>query len=201
KHYDKGITCCHSSGPRALALAPTAAYLQTSDTLYVSTFEPSRARFKIGGDSVEIVQQSGFPTEGRSTLVVRTAKPVNFALKVRVPQWAAPLRAGDVVCDGGWASLPAKTWNDGPARPVILPARARYPRRIHELCPRGVRVGTLRPGGRFRPQSPDRVHSRAAPCARYRARAGGLHGWIGFPGQGPRAVGRCPRRRKACPVR
>jgi len=113
KHYDKGITCCHSSGPRALALAPTAAYLQTPDTLYVSTFESSRARFKVGGDLVEVVQQSGFPAEGRSTLVVRTAKPVSFALKVRVPQWAAPLRAGNVVCGGGWASLPPRNWNDG----------------------------------------------------------------------------------------
>jgi DUF1680 family protein len=113
KHYDKGITCCHSSGPRALALAPTAAYLWAPDALYVSTFEPSSARFQVGGDLVEIVQQSGFPTEGRSALVVRTAKPVSFALKVRVPQWAAPLRAGDVVSNGGWASLPAQTWHDG----------------------------------------------------------------------------------------
>jgi DUF1680 family protein len=113
KHYDKGITCCHSSGPRALALAPTAAYLWAPGTLYVSTLEPSSARFQVGGDPVEIVQQSGFPTEGRSTLVVRTAKPVSFALKVRVPQWAAPLRAGDVVSNGGWASLPAQTWHDG----------------------------------------------------------------------------------------
>lgn len=113
KHYDKGITCCHSSGPRALALAPTAAYLWAPGTLYVSTFEPSSARFQVGGDPVEIVQQSGFPTEGRSTLVVRTAKPVSFALKVRVPQWAAPFRAGDVLSNGGWASLPAQTWHDG----------------------------------------------------------------------------------------
>jgi uncharacterized protein len=113
KHYDKGITCCHSSGPRALALAPTAAYLRDSDALYVSTFESSRARFMVGADPVEVVQQSGFPAQGRSTLVVRTAKPVSFALKVRVPRWAAPLRAGDVVCDGGWASLPARTWRDG----------------------------------------------------------------------------------------
>jgi DUF1680 family protein len=113
KHYDKEITCCHSSGPRALALAPTAAYLQTSDTLYVSTFVPSRARFRVGGDLVEIVQDSSFPVEGKSVLVVRAAKPVRFAMKVRVPQWAAPLRAGSVHCDGGWASLPAQTWRDG----------------------------------------------------------------------------------------
>jgi len=125
KHYDKGITCCHWSGPRALALAPTAAYLQTPDTLYVSTFESSRARFMVGGDVVEIVQQSGFPAEGRSTLVVRTAKPVCFALKVRVPQWAAPLRAGSVVCDGGWASLASRTWNDGDRLDLSFTLRGR----------------------------------------------------------------------------
>jgi DUF1680 family protein len=113
KHYDKGITCCHSSGPRALALAPTAAYLQSADTLYVSTLESSRARFQVGADSVEIAQQSGFPAEGRSSLVVRTAKPVRFALRVRVPQWAAPLRVGDITCSGGWAALPVQTWHDG----------------------------------------------------------------------------------------
>jgi DUF1680 family protein len=38
---------------------------------------------------------------------------VSFALKVRVPQWAAPFRAGDVLSNGGWASLPAQTWHDG----------------------------------------------------------------------------------------
>ena len=113
KHYDKGITCCHSSGPRGLALAPTAAYLQGDDTLYVSTFESSQARFQVGGTPVEIVQESAFPREGRSTLVIRVAQPVRFALKVRVPAWAAPLRAGDVVSDGGWATLPAQTWRDG----------------------------------------------------------------------------------------
>ena len=28
KVYDKGITCCHSSGPRGMALAPQTAYLR-----------------------------------------------------------------------------------------------------------------------------------------------------------------------------
>jgi DUF1680 family protein len=39
KHFDQGITCCHSSGPRALALAPTLAYLQAGNVLCVDTLE------------------------------------------------------------------------------------------------------------------------------------------------------------------
>ena len=41
KPYDKGISCCHSSGPRGMALAPQAAYLRShgdgGDMLLVST--------------------------------------------------------------------------------------------------------------------------------------------------------------------
>jgi DUF1680 family protein len=113
KAYDKGITCCHSSGPRGLALAPTTAYLQAGDTLFVSTFETSRGAFLVGGAPVAIEQVSSFPTEGHSTLIVHAPKPVRFALKVRVPAWAAPLRLGDTVFAGGWASLPARTWSEG----------------------------------------------------------------------------------------
>ncbi len=113
KHYDKGITCCHSSGPRALALAPTAAYLQAGGTLLVSTLESSQARFQVDGAAVEIEQRSQFPTEGRSTLVVRTSRPTRFALKVRVPTWAAPLSIDGTAFSGGWALVPERTWRDG----------------------------------------------------------------------------------------
>ncbi len=113
KHYDKGITCCHSSGPRALALAPGAAYLQAGDTLYVSTFETSRARFRAGGVPVEIEQAGGFPALGRSTLIVHTARPARFAVKVRVPSWAAPLSVEGASSGAGWASLAERTWSEG----------------------------------------------------------------------------------------
>jgi DUF1680 family protein len=113
KAYDTGITCCHSSGPRGLALAPTAAYLQSGGTLYVSTFETSQGRFDVGGTPVTLDQDSRFPAEGRSALVVRTPRTVRFSLRVRVPAWAAPLRAEGTSFDGGWAALPERTWSDG----------------------------------------------------------------------------------------
>lgn len=113
KHYDAGITCCHSSGPRALALAPMAAYLQTADTAIISTFESSSARFTIGGQIIEVDQDSGFPREGHSVLTFHLSQPAYFAIKLRVPAWAAPLEMAGVKFASGWATLPARSWNDG----------------------------------------------------------------------------------------
>ena len=113
KHYDKGITCCHSSGPRGLALAPMLAYLEGPGEIRVNILETSRAHFQLEGKSVEILQESRFPIEGRSVLTVRTSALVRFALKIRVPAWAAPLHTGDTTSEGGWLALPAREWRDG----------------------------------------------------------------------------------------
>ena len=113
KHYDKGITCCHSSGPRALALAPALAYLTADETLFVNTLETSQVHFAVAGHGVELRQQSRFPYAGSSTLTVKTSGPVRFSLRIRVPEWASPLKAGDVSGSGGWLVLPEKEWRDG----------------------------------------------------------------------------------------
>jgi len=117
KRYDHAITCCHSSGPRGLALVPQASYLRSQvgghDALLVSTFETSRATVTLGGQSVTVDQQSEFPRLGEAMLTLRMARPATFAIKVRAPAWAAPVNiAGATEC-GGWAELAARQWKDG----------------------------------------------------------------------------------------
>ena len=85
KPYDKGISCCHSSGPRGMALVPQSAYLASRDALLVSTFETSSATLELGGQRVTVEQQSQFPRRGESVLTLRLAKPATFAVKIRVP--------------------------------------------------------------------------------------------------------------------
>ncbi len=79
KPYDPGINCCHSSGPRGMALAVQAAYLKTrlegADALAVSTYETSRVKLTLGGKEVTVEQQSRFPREGESELVLHLAQP------------------------------------------------------------------------------------------------------------------------------
>ncbi len=122
KRYDKGITCCHSSGPRGMALAPQAAYLRGHDAggdmLLVSTLELSRATLELGGQKVTVEQQSEFPKGGHATLTLRTAGAATFGLKVRIPGWAAPavVKVAGVehkIDSAGWIVLPAQVWNSG----------------------------------------------------------------------------------------
>jgi hypothetical protein len=121
KPYDKGITCCHSSGPRGMALAPQAAYLRghdaaAGDVLLVDTLESSHATLKLGGQTVTVQQQSGFPYTGDSVLTLQLARPATFAVRVRVPAWASPLvlqaNGTSLSSQGGWAALPAREWKE-----------------------------------------------------------------------------------------
>lgn len=113
KPYDKGINCCHSSGPRGMALVPQSSYLAGRDAILVSTFETSSARMEIGGRQVTVEQQSQFPRRGESVLTIRLDKPATFAVKIRVPSWAVPVTAESAAVQSGWAVLPAREWRDG----------------------------------------------------------------------------------------
>ena len=91
KPYDSGINCCHSSGPRGMALAVQAAYLTVktdkADHLVVNTFEDSRLELELDGQKVSVTQSSQFPRAGEGTLTFHMAKPATFGLLVRVPKW------------------------------------------------------------------------------------------------------------------
>jgi uncharacterized protein len=123
KPFDSGINCCHSSGPRGLALAVQAAYLMTklngTDALAVSTYESSRVEFSLGDQLVTVEQTSRFPREGSSEIVIHLAQPATFAILVRMAPWAAPLklelnkRPLEAQTHEGWTVVPAREWKDG----------------------------------------------------------------------------------------
>ena len=120
KPYDAGITCCHSSGPRGMALAPLSGYLKESkdgeDTLLVSTFEPSAATLNMGGNLVNINQASAFPFKGDSKLSFKVSKPSKFSIRIRIAPWATSLK---IEVNGnriernqkdGWLLIPSQLW-------------------------------------------------------------------------------------------
>ncbi|MGA2865284.1 MAG: beta-L-arabinofuranosidase domain-containing protein [Verrucomicrobiota bacterium] len=121
KPYESGINCCHSSGPRGMALAPFEAYLKQNidgaDALLVGTFETSSAVLELGGKEVRVEQRSKYPSEGGSELRVQPSKPARFAMLIRVPPWSNPLRlsvngkALSYAVRKGWAMIPAREWS------------------------------------------------------------------------------------------
>jgi len=96
KQYDAHITCCHSSGPRGMALAVQEAYLTSTwedwDALIVETRETSKATIPVDGQEVTIVQASEFPRAGRSTLTFGAERPFSLALVIPKPAWSRTLR-------------------------------------------------------------------------------------------------------------
>jgi DUF1680 family protein len=120
KQYDKGITCCHSSGPRGLALAPQAAFLRGhargtagADVLLVNTLDTASATLVLGGQNVSVQLDSGFPHKGEARLTLRLANAARFAVKLRAPAWAQPLVLPGATVQAGWAEVPARLWQDG----------------------------------------------------------------------------------------
>ncbi len=122
KDYLKDINCCHSSGPRGMALIPPAAAFtyraKGAEGIAVNSFELASFSTRIRGRSVELKVVTQFPREGRATVTVETAQPVRFALKFRVPTWAGTLGArldGSAVVSlkDGWYEIAPREWKPG----------------------------------------------------------------------------------------
>jgi DUF1680 family protein len=117
KFYQSEITCCHSSGPRAMALAPYWAVLRQAapegDRVLVNSFEPWRANLQVGGAAVSLECRSEFPFAGRGAIVVRTDTPASFELWIRQPAWARDARVEGARLENGWWRSPGRRWRDG----------------------------------------------------------------------------------------
>lgn len=141
KPYDSGITCCHSSGPRGMALAPLEAYLkeqvQGGDAVLVSTFETSSATLVLGGKETRVEQRSHFPYSGGSELRIEPVKPTRFAMLIRVPPWSEPLKLRvngheqSYTVEKGWAVIPARKWSAGDRVEIDFTLGARVTRGEH----------------------------------------------------------------------
>ncbi|MFO0959386.1 MAG: glycoside hydrolase family 127 protein, partial [Isosphaeraceae bacterium] len=118
KPYDASITCCHSSGPRGMALAPQAVYLKSGDSIAIANiFDPSRATIRLRDAVVRIRLSSClFPDVGDTVIEVDPDRPVEFSLQLRVPEWMRTVEVkGQAIRvagrpQGGWVEIPSRRW-------------------------------------------------------------------------------------------
>ena len=78
--------CCVGSGMENHVKYGEAIYFHDDDGLYVNLFSPSELNWKAKG--VTVRQETRFPDEGRTRLVISTQKPTQFTLHLRHPLWA-----------------------------------------------------------------------------------------------------------------
>ena len=117
KHYDKFITCCHSSGPRGMALAPLSTALlgrEGNETaILINSFDTFNGEFEIGNKTVSIAQTTRFPHQGIAQIIISTDSVARFAIKIRAPNWAKPMQVRNAIERDGWLIIGARNWRNG----------------------------------------------------------------------------------------
>jgi uncharacterized protein len=122
--------CCTGSGMENHAKYGDSIYFRDADGLYVNLFIASELRWPEKGLTVR--QETRFPEEQGTTLVLTAAKPVTMTLRLRVPGWTAAGGAVSVngkkleafAAPGSFLSI-RRTWASGDKVRLDLPMELR----------------------------------------------------------------------------
>lgn len=196
--------CCTGTMSEAFAKLGDSIYYQDDAGLYVNLFIASQLDWREHG--VRLIQETRFPEEEGTALTVRAARPARFALRVRVPSWAASGGSARLngrpldgfAAPGGYFVLD-RTWKDGDRLEVALPMRLHIHAMPDDPTMQAIMYGPLVLVGRLGTEglTPDVL--RAAPTQprtvpEYKsgpvaapalvARGSGLEDWIARTGRG-----------------
>ena len=118
--------CCTGTMSEAFAKLGDSIYFHDDAGLWVNLFIASEVDWSEKG--VRVTQETAFPASDRTTLTVHAARPVRFALRVRVPYWATGENGASLngralegfAAPSGYYVL-ERTWRDGDKLEVRLP--------------------------------------------------------------------------------
>ena len=89
KYYNSAYDsfwCCTGTGAEEFAQFGNTVYFHDDDGIYVNLFLPSQVNWPEKG--IRLRQETNFPEQEATSLIVRAARPVQMSLNVRVPCWA-----------------------------------------------------------------------------------------------------------------
>ncbi len=125
---DNSFWCCTGTGVEEYAKLNDSIYWRDGEALYVNLFIASELSWPEKG--LRIRQETKFPEEPGTTLLVTARQPVNMAIHLRIPAW---LEAGGAVkvngaplesfsSPGSYLTL-RRTWKSGDRIELDLPMR------------------------------------------------------------------------------
>lgn len=86
-YYHRKWPCCSGTLIQGVADYAISVYYHNDDSLYVALFAPSEVRWRRNGVPVKLTQSTRYPDDDAVSFRIQTPKPVDFALKVRMPKW------------------------------------------------------------------------------------------------------------------
>jgi hypothetical protein len=140
-------SCCPTNVVRFLPSIAGYVYAQRGREVFVNLFVSGRGEVSVDGGKVAIRQETRYPWDGRVRIGLEAERPVDLAVRVRVPGWAQGrpvpsdlyryLEAGasaftlavngepvKAELDRGFAVL-RRTWRGGDAVDLVLPMAVR----------------------------------------------------------------------------
>ncbi len=142
--YAKKWPCCSGTLAQTVADYPLNLYFKSDDGLYVNLYTPSRLRFTHAGTRVELTQDTRYPAEDTTTLILHPASPVNFSVYLRIPAWLT--QSATIQLNGKPLPAPTRpgtyaaihrTWRAGDRLELTLPQSFRT-EAIDDLHPETV---------------------------------------------------------------
>ncbi len=80
--------CCSGTFPQLVADYHQSIYLRAPDGVYVNLYVPSRVHWTAGSVKCSLTQETNYPTDGQITLHLALSSPGEFAVYLRIPEWA-----------------------------------------------------------------------------------------------------------------
>jgi DUF1680 family protein len=125
----QGFFCCCGTGLENFSKLGEGFYFHKDNSLWVNLYFASELNWR--EKNVVIRQETRFPEEAGTRIVIRTKSPARFALHVRIPYWVdnasvtingLPIQPRQALTPSSYAKID-RTWADGDVVEVKLPMR------------------------------------------------------------------------------
>jgi len=113
-----GCACCPTNLVRFLPSLGGYLYAHAGDRVYVNLYVAGRGKVPIPGGTVELIQETTYPWDGRVKITVQPGAVSAFALYLRIPGWCEQHRvevngtATELPVEKGYVCI-RRTWNAG----------------------------------------------------------------------------------------
>ncbi|PIB30562.1 six-hairpin glycosidase [Maribacter sp. 4G9] len=81
-------SCCPTNVVRIIPAIPGFIYSKTDQDIYVNLYASNEATVDLPGNSVQIIQETNYPWNGKVSINLKGNGNSDFRLKLRVPGWA-----------------------------------------------------------------------------------------------------------------
>jgi uncharacterized protein len=125
----EGFFCCCGSGLENFSKLGDGFYFHDDQSLWVNLFFASEVNWREKG--IVVRQETRFPDEAGTRLLIQTNSPARFTLNVRIPYWAdaasvtingKPFQPKQKLAPSSYAKID-RTWKNGDRVDVKLPMR------------------------------------------------------------------------------